>query len=404
MKTVTIGISSGIAAYKILDLIRLLTKEGIDVEVIMTDHATNMLAPALVEKETGKPIHSELYGKTFNYEDILKDRVVDHIALADKTNVLVIAPATANTIAKMANGIADDFLTTTLLAVTAPIIVCPSMNVHMWNNPLVQENIEKLRINGMIILDPEEGPLACGYEGKGRLADIHHIFAETKTQLEKANRLAGKTVVVTAGATLEPLDAVRVITNRSTGKMGVALAEVCYMQGAQVILLKAPSAVQPRYPMPTFTFESPEELETLVKQHTKHADILFHTAAVGDFIVQNKPGKLSSKTSHTLTLTPRPKILDSAKSWNPAMYVVGFKAEFESNPEKLILIAQAKLEESLADMIIANDISIKDRGFAADTNEVIMVSKTSAKTIPLTSKKTVAREIVNSVIQKASVA
>ncbi len=404
MKTVTIGISSGIAAFKILDLIKLLKKNDICVEVIMTGHATKMLTSSLVEKELDKPVYLHLYPVNFNAEEILKDRVVDHIALADKTDVFVIAPATANTIAKLAHGIADDFLTTTALAVTAPVIVCPSMNVNMWNNPIVQANITILRNAGMIILDPEDGPLACGYEGKGRLADIRHIFEEITTQLKMTTALKGKTVIVTAGATIDPIDAVRVVSNRSSGKMGVAIAEACYLKGANVILLRSSSAVHPRYQIVQKTFETPAELESLVQGYAKNADILFHAAAVGDFAIKTHPGKLSSKKPHILHLTPRSKILDTIKHLNHSLYVVGFKAEFESRHKNLALIAKTKLETSGVDMIVANDISRQDRGFAVDSNEVIVVSGNSEEIIPLSSKKTLALEIVNRVIQKASVA
>lgn len=398
MNTVVIGISSGIAAFKMLDVIALLRKKNIAVEVIETHHATKMLAPELLEKETEKKVSISLYPKDFNYEEVLKERVVDHIALADKADVFVIAPATANCIAKLAHGIADDFLTTTALAVTAPIIVCPSMNVNMWNNPAVQDNITMLKQRGFIIIEPEVGALACGYEGKGRLASPTTITNEIDTQLQRATSLAGKTVLITAGGTSEAIDSVRTITNKSTGKMGIALAEECYLRGATVILLKAHSSVLPQYQVNIHEFTSSKDLEKLLQTFANQADIILHAAAVSDFFPLEEKSKITSKKTHSILLKPQPKLLHQLRNLAPQSFIVGFKAEHEPSPSKLEALAKDKLEESGAHMIIANDISRTDRGFSANTNEVIVVSKKNPVVyLPLASKKSIAKGIVDAI-------
>src|SRR3989344_2894925 len=202
-KTVVLCITSGIAAYKMLDFIKLLKKEGVDVEVVMTSSATKMLNPKEVEKASGNKVYSELFEKGFDYKNILKIRKVDHIDLADRADVIVIAPATANVIAKIAHGIADDFLTTMVLAANSPIVISPSMNVHMWNNPVTQENVAKLKKRGFIIIPPEKGLLACGYEGSGRLPHIKKIKDEVLRQISYSKSLFGKKIIVTAGGTIE---------------------------------------------------------------------------------------------------------------------------------------------------------------------------------------------------------
>ena len=395
-KTVVIGVTSGIAAYKILELIRMLRKDGHEVFVIMTAHATQMVSPAEFEKASGHNVFSQLFEKDFDYKKILNQRSVDHIDLADKADLFVIAPATANTIAKLASGIADDFLTTTALAVTAPIIICPSMNVNMWNNPVTQENSGKLRKRGYLIVEPETGMLACGYIGAGRLASIPTIKKEIDRQLSYHTSLVGKTVLVTAGGTMEKIDAVRFITNRSSGKMGVAIAEECYRRGAKVLLLRAKNAVTSRYPIDEEVFTTADDLSSLIKKHIKKYQWCYHAAAVSDFSVKNSSTeKLSSEQATTIHLQPRTKILDSIKQWNKAVYLVAFKAEALSQ-KGLIQAAQKRLEESHADVIVANDISKADRGFEVDTNAVSLIfADGTIKHLPLNTKHEIAKQIVD---------
>ncbi|MBI2641762.1 bifunctional phosphopantothenoylcysteine decarboxylase/phosphopantothenate--cysteine ligase CoaBC [Candidatus Roizmanbacteria bacterium] len=398
-KTVLIGISSGIAAYKAVALIKLLQQENFVIEVTMTAHAVQMIPPRLIEKITKKKIHTNLFKEGFDYKNILKERKVDHIELADKSDLMVIVPATANIIAKIAHGIADDLLTTTALAVTTPILICPSMNVHMWTNPLVQENIKKLKNLGYQIIEPVEGMLACGYEGKGRLEDVYLIRDEIVSNLNYADLLRGRKIIVTSGGTREKIDDVRYITNRSSGKMGTAVAESCYKRGGEVLLLRANSAVQPRFSIPEKTFDTAEELFRLIKENIKTYDTLYHVAAVSDFTIKNrKEGKLSSNQKIALILEPRRKILDQIKKMNPKIRLIAFKAEYGLKDSQLIKAAYKRLLEAKANAVVANDISKPDRGFQSDKNEVIIVWESGEyKKIPLGLKRTVAEEIVDSI-------
>jgi len=395
-KIAVLGVTSGIAAYKTLELVKLLKEKGIDVFVIMTQHATKMVNKKEFEKASGNNVYSDLFEEDFDYKRILKRRKVDHIALADKADVMVIAPATANVIAKLANGIADDFLTTTVLAATCPIILCPSMNVYMWKNPIVKENVSKLRGHGFHIIEPTSGMLACGYEGEGRLADVLSVSNQIRNMLNYTQFLKGKKILVTVGGTVERIDDVRFIANKSSGKMGVAIAEECFMRGADVFLLRAYNAVRPRYLIKEEEFYSAEDLFSLVKKHIENIDILFHVAAVSDFTVQNAyKGKLSSEKLATITLQPRAKIIDQIKKLNPKVKLVAFKAEYNLTESELINKAKEKILTWKADAVIANDVGKKDRGFGSDMNEVFIVLKNGeTKKIKRDLKRNVAREII----------
>ena len=396
-KTVVLGVTSGIAAYKTLELIKQLRKEDISVAVIMTDKATQMIAVKEFENASGNQVFTQLFDKNFDYKKVLEEREVEHIALADKTDVMIIAPATANILAKLAYGIADDFLTTTALAVTAPIILCPSMNVNMWHNPVVQENIQKLKSLGYIIVDPTAGMLACGYEGVGRLAEIDDIRNEIINHLNITRSMQGKKILVTAGGTKEKIDDVRFITNRSSGKMGAAIADACFERGADVLLLRAKNSVVPRNHVQEELFETAEELLSLLKKYTAEYDICFHSAAVSDFAVKNKiKGKLSSENEMILALEPQKKIIEQIKKINPNIRLIAFKAEYESDIATLKQLAEKKLRETHADAIIANDISKNDRGFEVDSNEVVIVLPDGeSQFISLNTKKEIAGKIVD---------
>ncbi|QQG40831.1 MAG: bifunctional phosphopantothenoylcysteine decarboxylase/phosphopantothenate--cysteine ligase CoaBC [Candidatus Levyibacteriota bacterium] len=385
-KTVVVGITSGIAAYKMLDLITLLKKDA-NVIVVMTKSAAKMISPKDFEKVSGNKVYIDLFEKDFDYKKVLKSREVDHIRIADMADLVVVAPATANVIAKIAHGLADDFLTTMLLATQAPIMVFPSMNVHMWGNPIVQENIAKIKSRGFIITDPDSGDLACGYHGKGRLPEPTEIYREVSKILQKTTRLAGKKIIVTAGGTTEPIDGVRYITNHASGKMGVAIAESCFLQGAKVLLVRSKTSVLTRYDIPQITFETAGELEKILQKEVKNYGTLFQTAAVSDFKIDNSAvGKISSNKEVILKLTPRKKIIDQVKIWNPDITLVGFKAMW----------GQEKLRESSADAVVVNDVSKPDRGFGVDTNEVTIIKKgLEKKHISLRSKQEVAEEIVS---------
>jgi len=395
-KTIVFGVTSGIAAYKSIELVELLKKEGVEVFVVMTESATKMVPVEAFEKASGNKVNESLFDENFDYKDILKLRKVDHIDLADKADVIVIAPATANVIAKLAAGIADDFLTTMVLAGNSPIVLCPSMNVHMWNNPVTQENLTRLKKRGYIVIPPEKGPLACGYEGQGRLPHVTAIKQEVMRQVAYSKSLIGKHIVVTAGGTMEKIDDVRSITNRSSGKMGVAIAEECFLRGATVTLLRSVSSVTPRYLMQEEVFESTEELYELVKRFVPSVDILFHVAAVADFkLAEPLQGKTTSTQSLALNLKPQIKISNEIKKLNPRIKLILFKAEWGSAKQNLVKAAKEKLVESNAEAIIANDVSKPDRGFSVDMNEVLLITKSGRPvSLPLASKQEVAHQLL----------
>lgn len=397
-KTVVLGITSGIAAFKAVDLIKLLKNEGVDVHVILTQKATKIVSIKVLEKGSGNKVNLELFEKDFDYKKILHARKVDHIALADSADVFVIAPATANTLAKIANGFADDFLTTTLLAVTKPVIICPSMNINMWNNPVVKENLEKIKQMGYHIIRPASGMLACGYEGEGKLEDIVKIKDEIVRQLNRSTVLKGQKYIVTAGGTREKIDDVRFITNRSSGKMGAAIAEELFLRGAEVLLIRAQDAVKPRYVIKEVTFETSSELHDLVKQYVKDYDTIFHAAAVSDFQVANtQHGKISSSESFTLELKPQRKIIDHIKQWNPKIKLIAFKATAGQNEDEMIETAKKKLQTLKADAIIVNDKT----AFESDTNEVIlMLPDGSSKKFQRTKKQFLAGTILDYILDK----
>lgn len=401
-QTIVIGVTSGIAAYRSIELVRILREEGYDIFVVMTEHATKMVAPKEFKEVSSNKVYSELFEQGFTYKDILKMRKVDHIKLADAADIIVIVPATANIIAKIAHGIADDFLTTTLLATHAPVLVCPSMNVNMWNNPIVQENITKLRVLGYHIIEPEKGMLACGYEGKGRLAHIQTIKNEVVRHSKYKNSLVGKKIIVTAGGTLEKIDDVRYITNRSSGKMGVAIAEECFVRGADVLLLRAKHSVIPRYAMQEKVFKTASDLYRYIKENILNYDIIFHVAAVSDFRVKQPINeKLSSNTPITLELVPTEKIIDHIKGLNPKIKLIAFKADHNLRESDIVALSKQKFEKTFADAIVANDIGKKGQGFEADFNEVIIVFLDSTyKKVSLAPKQVVAREIIDTLVNK----
>lgn len=410
-KTVVIGITSSIAAFKTLDLVRELKQEGIDVFVIMTKSAEQMIDPGEFEKISGNKVRSELFEKGFDYKNVLKDHKVDHVEIAKIADVFAVVPATANSIAKIAHGIADDFLTTAILATNAPVIVCPAMNVNMWNNPLVEENVTKLKRIGYLFVGPSEGILACGDKGEGKLENIEIIKKEILNQLKRNNSLKGKKIIITSGGTAEKIDDIRYITNRSSGKMGSAIAEECYKRGAEVLILRAQNSVKPRYQIPEEFFVTTEGLYGLVKKHIANFDVIFHVAAVSDFKAE-KPnaGKISSGEPVNLKLVPQIKISDQIKKLNPAVKLIAFKAEHGLAEKELIKAAEKKLRESNAYAIIANDVSRNDSGFDADNNEVFIVSKSrlnhngqkKVHKVNFASKREVAKEVVEYLLSSES--
>lgn len=395
-KTLLLGITGGIAAVKVPELIKLLRKEEIEVLPVMTESARRIVDHKVVERVSKRQVYTDLFGSDFDAKRVLETRRVDHIEVVDRADLAVVVPATANILGKLANGIADDFLTTTLLATTCPILLWPSMNVHMWLNPVVQENIERLKRYGYLILGPVSGELACGYEGVGRLPDIAVIKEEIVTLLNKTDALHGKTILVTAGGTTEKIDEVRTMTNRSSGKMGVAVAEACYLRGAKVVLVRAKQAVTPRYPMEEYVFETAEELLSWLRRFSPKADICFQVAAVSDFTVGKKRGKIDSDRPVMLRLVPRRKLYQEIKKINPDIFLVTFKAEWRKSHEELERIAQATLAHEPIDAMVVNDVGKANRGFEVDTNEVIVFRKgRKRRLLSLKSKRELAGEIVD---------
>ena len=392
-----LGVTSGIAAYKSLELLKSLRKKGIHTVVAMTESATKMVSKEEFQEASGSKVYVDLFETGFSYKDILELRKVDHIALADEADVVVIAPATANIIAKIAHGIADDFLTTMLFATRASVIICPSMNVHMWENPLLQENVARIKKLGYQIIDPEEGALACGYQGKGRLAHIRKIEKSIIHTFQAKNRLRGKKIIVTAGATIEKMDDVRFISNKSSGKMGVAIAKECYLQGANVLLLRSETSIGSGFPIAEKLFETTDQLVQLVQTYVPSHDVMFHAAAVSDFqVAKSRKGKVLTNKNLVLTFKPTKKIITNIKKLNPKIKLIAFKAEFGLSEKSVYRIAKNKMIESRADAIVVNDVSRKDRGFLVDTNEVFLLTKDGRrKKIPLASKREIALRLVD---------
>ncbi len=393
--SLVIGISSGIAAYKIIGLLRRLQGK-FDISVIMTDHAKSMISPMEFKKIPGVSVYSELFPKDFDYKKILKKREVEHIRLADAADLVVIAPATANILAKIAHGLADDLLTTTILATQAPILICPSMNVYMWQKEIVQENIKKLIKKGHYVLSPDKGMLACGYEGIGRLADTKKIISEINHLITVKNSLVGKKIMITAGGTSESIDPVRVITNRGSGKMGLALTGECNRRGAGVILVRSKNSIVAQSRVEEIPFETVEDLSKIIKDRIKNCDAIFHTAAVSDFKpVKKFSTKIKSSQKLTLDLIPTDKIINKIKFWNPKILLIGFKAVFQKTDREMIKIGKDLLQETKSDFVAVNDVGKSGIGFGTDDNEMILISaKGQIRKIDKASKQTVSNKML----------
>src|SRR3990167_2671607 len=402
MSNIVIGISSGIAAFKSLDLIKLLKKDGHSLYVMMTKKAMHIVSPGKIEEITGYPVFIDLFEDNFSYEKILKEKKIDHIEIAKKADIFVIAPATANTIARCACGIADDFITTSILATISPVLICPSMNDKMWHHPAIQHNLKTLESYGYEIMTPASGSLACGTDGIGRLPDVKVIKKYIESILSRKKLFEGKKVVVTGGGTIEPIDDVRVITNRSSGKMGKALAEMAYRYGAEVTYLHSKTSQISCLPIKHIPFSTSDELSDLLTQSLMTADIVFHTAAVSDFTVKKHNGKISSEKDHDLHLESTHKIINTIKKINPKILLIGFKAvsmrhsEGETTERSRLINESHKLfKDAHADYVIVNDISRKDIGFESSDNEVYIVSKDKkVKKIEKASKMKIAEKII----------
>jgi phosphopantothenoylcysteine decarboxylase/phosphopantothenate--cysteine ligase len=389
-RNIVLGVTGGIAAYKAAELVRELVRAGTKVHVVMTQSAQAFITPLTFQTLSGNPVITELFS-------LIEESEIGHIALADKAEVLVIAPATANMIGKIAGGIADDMLTTIVMATKAPVLLAPAMNVHMWENPGCQENIQKLRSRGFHFIDPEPGELACGYEGKGRLAEVSAIVEEIRAILSPQD-FARETVLITAGPTEESIDPVRFITNRSSGKMGFAMAHAALRRGAEVILISGPTALPPPPKVKFIGVRSTAQMREAVLTNLKNASILLMAAAVSDYRPrQAAAGKIKkSQAEMVLTLERNPDILAEAGRQKDHRILVGFAAETEN----LLRNARSKLKEKNLDLIVANDVTLPGAGFEVDTNIVKFLDRSrKVEELPLMTKEELADRILDRVTQ-----
>ena len=387
-KNIVLGVTGGIAAYKVPELVRKLRKAEANVQIVMTKNAQEFITPLTFQTLSQLPVITEMFRPITSAE-------VLHVSLADKADLVVIAPATANIIAKLAVGLADDFLSTLVLATKAPIILAPAMNVNMFNNPATQENIALLKKRGFYFIGPDQGELACGWEGKGRMAEIEEIFQFIKTMLTPKD-LTGKKILVTAGPTREYLDPVRFITNRSSGKMGYALAQAAYSRGAEVTLVTGPTYLSPP-PVKIISVETADQMcqETIKIYPTM--DLVIMAAAVADYRPKDFSGqKIKKKEDNiTISLVKNPDILAKMGENKGSTILVGFAAETED----LLRNAQKKLKEKNLDLIIANDVTQSGAGFESNTNIVTLIfSDGTYEKLPQMGKELLAHKILDKVV------
>jgi len=385
-KVIVLGVSGSIAAYKAAEIASQLTQSGAKVNVILTEEAVQFISPITFRAITGRPVVIQMF-------DLDSEFSIEHVSLAKAADVVVIAPATANIIAKLAAGIADDMLCCTVLATKAPVIIAPAMETNMYNNPVTQDNLSKLKARNLVIIGPATGWLASGKEGLGRLADINDIIGSIHQVVERSANLAGEHIVVTAGGTQELVDPVRYISNRSSGKMGYALAEAARDRGAKVTLITAPVSLLEPEGVEVIKINTAQEMLQAVEKATRQADALVMAAAVADY----RPAKVAKdkikkgESGLTLKLECTTDILGSIKG---NLIKVGFAAE-SSN---LVENARQKLKHKGLDFIVANDITTKDSGFGTDTNRVTIIDRQGkVDSLPLMPKREVADKVLDKV-------
>ncbi len=379
-----LGVAGGIAGYKAVELVRLLVQGGFTVQVVMTREAVQFVTPLTFQTLSGRPVATEIFSLTEESE-------IGHINLADQADVFVIAPATANVIGKIASGIADDLLTTVVMATRAPVLFAPSMNVHMFENPIVQENVRKLRRLGYHFMEPAEGFLACGYEGKGRLPEPAEIVEEIRSLLKKKD-LAGEKLLITAGPNQEPIDPVRYLTNRSSGKMGYALARAGARRGAEVTLIAGPTSLPAPSKARLIRVRTAAEMRAAVLESFPESTAVVMAAAVSDYSPEKfVPRKLKkSDRALRLDLKLNPDILKELGAKKNGRLLVGFAAETED----LVANAGKKLKEKNLDMIVANDVTAEGGGFEGDTNIATLLDRRgNVQALPLMTKDELADRI-----------
>ena len=388
-KTIVLGVSGGIAVYKAVELLRLLTKAGADVHVIMTRNAREFVAPLTFQTLSCHPVHTDLF-------NLSQEQEIDHISLADRADLFILAPATANLIGKIAQGLADDLLTTSVMATKAPVLVAPAMNSNMYDNPIYQRNQKCLADAGYHILEPISGSLACGWEGKGKLPDPETIFSAAESVLAPKD-LLGCHILVTAGPTREEIDPVRYVSNYSSGKMGFAIAAAAQQRGAQVILIAGPTNLTVPVGVRCVPVFSADEMRTAVFTHLDNVNVVIKAAAVADYRPVDRSVQKMKKTADKLTLKleKNPDILAELGQQKGELVLVGFAAE----TERLLVHAAEKLQKKNLDLIVANDITRDGAGFDGDTNIVKFLSADGkVEELEQMSKKEVARQLLDRVV------
>jgi len=392
-KCVVLGVTGSIAAYKTASLASALVKLGADVNVIMTKNATNFINPITFETLTSNKCLVDTFDRDFQFN-------VEHVALAKRADIFMVAPASANVIGKMAHGIADDMLTTTILAAKCKKLVSPAMNTNMFENQIVQDNLETLRKYGFEIIEPASGYLACGDTGSGKMPEPEVLLAYILREIGHEHDLAGKKVLVTAGPTAEAIDPVRYITNHSTGKMGYAVAKAAMERGAEVTLVSGPVAIAPPMFVDVINIKSAAEMAEAVKAKAAQCDIIIKSAAVADYrpaVVATEKIKKKDGEGSTIELERTEDILSYiGANKKPGQFICGFSMETENMLEN----SKAKLAKKNVDMIVANNLRTEGAGFGTDTNVVTLITKDAAKELPIMSKEEVAHAILDEIVKK----
>ena len=393
-KFVVLAVTGSIAVYKVVDLARKLTQAGATVQVVMTPGATQFVQPLTFQALTYRPVEVEMFG-TFD------DRAAGHVAMGQQADVVVVAPATAHTIARLAGGFADDLIGTTVLASHAPLVIAPAMETHMWANPATQTNVEVLRERGAAIVEPESGELASGMSGQGRLASLEAITDAIEDALATSTALAGRRVIVTAGPTLEPIDPVRVVTNRSSGKMGYAIAAAAQRAGADVRLIMGPTALRAPAGVAVVRIETAAELADAVLAALPGAHAVVMAAAVADYRPAKPASQKLKKRDHgdvmTIELTKNPDVLQAVVAKrDPGTLVVGFKAETGD----AVAEATRMLREKGLDLVVANDVTATGSEFGGDTDQVTFVDDAGVEALPLLSKRDVASRLIAKIAER----
>jgi len=399
---ITLGVTGGVAAYKAAELVRRLQQDDFSVQVVMTRGAREFVTPLTFASLSGQKVVTDLFAGSEASGDANLDSAIEHIAVAQRTDLLLVAPATADILAKFAQGIADDFLTTLYLASTAPVVVAPAMNVNMWNHAATQANLDVLRSRGVHVVHPDEGYLACGMTGAGRLAGQEQIVAAVREALRFKRDLDGQTVLITAGPTCEDLDPVRYITNRSSGKMGYSVAEAAARRGANVVLISGPTALETPSGVQRIDVRTAEEMLRAVNDNFEKASIAIFAAAVADYRSAKAFDRKIKRDKEALTiiLEPNPDIIATVARNKGNRLIVGFAAETERVAEN----ARKKLTAKNADIIVANDVTAEGAGFDVDTNVVTLFSRDGRDlALPRMSKTEVAQRILDEVVRLRAV-